>query len=194
MKFLTAVPLLSRVAAAALALVVCVPVAAAYAQPSLAELAKKEQERRKAVKTEGKVYSNKDLPVSAAPASTTAAPLPPPTPTPAEAKPAESPKAESPKIDEQKTEAWWRTRMAQAREALRRAEIFAEALQTRINGLSNDASNRDDPYQRVKIGEDRQKAVAELARVTAEAAQAKKEIADIEEEARQGGLPPGWIR
>lgn len=189
MKFLTAVPLLSRVAAAALALVVCVPVAAAYAQPSLAELAKKEQERRKAVKTEGKVYSNKDLPVSAAPASTTAAPLPPPTPTPAEAKP-----AESPKIDEQKTEAWWRTRMAQAREELRRAEIFAEALQTRINGLSNDASNRDDPYQRVKIGEDRQKAVAELARVTAEAAQAKKEIADIEEEARQGGVPPGWIR
>jgi hypothetical protein len=189
MRFLNAVPFLSRAAAAALALAVCAPATPLFAQtPSLAELAKKEQERRKAVKTEGKVYSNKDLPASAAPAGAAAA-LPPATPAPADAKP-----AEPAKVDEQKTEEWWRTRMAQAREALRRSEVFAEALQTRINALSNDASNRDDPYQRVKIGEERQKAVAELARVTAEGAQAKKEIADIEEEARQGGVPPGWIR
>ena len=73
-------------------------------------------------------------------------------------------------------------------------EAFAEALQSRINALSTDVVNRDDPYQRAKLAEDRQKAVAELSRVTAEIEQAKKELAAIDEEARQAGVPPGWLR
>ena len=47
---------------------------------------------------------------------------------------------------------------------------------------------------RAKIGDDRQKALAELQRVTTEIEQAKKEIADIEEDARKANIPPGWIR
>ena len=84
--------------------------------------------------------------------------------------------------------------MSQAREAQRRSEAFAEALQSRINGLTTDVVNRDDPYQRAKLADDRQKAVAELQRVTGEIDQAKKDIADIEEEARKANVPPGWIR
>jgi hypothetical protein len=72
--------------------------------------------------------------------------------------------------------------------------VFAEALQTRINSLSSDFVNRDDPFQRAKIGEDRDKALAELSRVKAEIVNANKQIEDIEEEARKAGVPPGWLR
>jgi hypothetical protein len=57
-----------------------------------------------------------------------------------------------------------------------------------------DFVNRDDPFQRAKIGEDRDKALAELARVKDEIARGKKGVEDIEEEARKSGVPPGWLR
>jgi hypothetical protein len=156
---------------------------------SLGDLAKKEQERRKTVPAPGKVYSNKDLPTPPEPAPPSAAGALPPAAT-ADAKP-DAPK---PAPKDEKDEAWWRERVVQAREAQRRGQAFAEALQSRINSLSTDAVNRDDPYQRAKAADDRQKAVAELSRVTAEIEQAKKDLAAIEEEARQGGVPPGWLR
>lgn len=166
-----------------------VPLVAAQ---SLGELARKEQERRKGVKAAGKVYSNKDLPKppEPEPAAGAATPLPPAVESKAETAKPEQKDDKS----EQKDEAWWRGRMMQAREAQRRGEAFAEALQSRINALSTDAVNRDDPYQRAKAAEDRQKAISELARVTSEIEAAKKEIVAIEEEARQGGVPPGWLR
>ena len=72
--------------------------------------------------------------------------------------------------------------------------MFAEALQTRINSLTSDFSARDDPYQRAQLADDRQKALAELSRVKGEIDAGTKLIAEIEEEARQAGVPPGWIR
>jgi hypothetical protein len=178
-----------RVGSAGLAVLFCLRAGAVFAQtPTLAELAQKEQERRKGLKASAaKVYSDKDLPKPAAPAVASTVPSGP-TPVPAEQKPAEA------KPDEQKDEAWWRARIGQAREAQRRAEAFAEALQSRINALSTDMVNRDDPDQRAKLGDDRQKALAELQRVTNEIEQSKKEIADIEEEARRANVPPGWLR
>jgi hypothetical protein len=81
-----------------------------------------------------------------------------------------------------------------ARETLRRNEAFADALQSRINGLTTEYVGRDDPYQRARIGEDRQKALAEQERVKSEIDAAKKLVAAIEEEARLAGVPPGWLR
>jgi hypothetical protein len=72
--------------------------------------------------------------------------------------------------------------------------VFLEALQSRVNALSADFVNRDDPYQRAKIGEDRQKALAEIDRVTREIEATKKSIDTIEEDARKAGVPPGWLR
>ena len=66
----------------------------------------------------------------------------------------------------------------QLREELRRNEMFGEALQTRINSLTNDFSSRDDPYQRARIAEDRQKAMAEMDRVKGDIELQKKKIAD----------------
>lgn len=177
---------------AGLATLFCLRAGVAVAQtPSLVELAQKEQERRKALKgSAAKVYSDKDLPKSGTPA--VASSLPPGTPTavPDEKPPETKPDEHNP----QKDENWWRNRMVQAREAQRRAEAFAEALQSRINALTTDVVNRDDPYQRAKLADDRQKALAELQRVTGEIDQAKKDIADIEEEARKANVPPGWLR
>jgi hypothetical protein len=188
-------PVSRRVFMMLLALTVGLGVAASgRAQtPSLGELAKQEQERRKTQKTPAKVYTKKDLPPSP--------PSPPPPPAGSsttapsvdESKQAEKKPVEDEKEDE-KDEAWWKNRINQVREEQRRNEMFAEALQTRINSLSTDFVNRDDPYQRAKIGEDRDKAIAELARVKADVDRAKKQIEDIEEEARKAGVPPGWLR
>jgi hypothetical protein len=169
----------------AITLVVCPVVALAQQPASLAELAKREQERRKAIKVPAKVYTDRD--VKPAPPPGDVATPPTPAPVVEEQKPKEAPK-------EQKDQAWWKARMSQVREDLRRSEMFAEALQTRINSLTADFSARDDPYQRAKIADDRQKAVAELDRVKSEAVLLKKQITDIEEEARKAGVPPGWIR
>lgn len=184
---------LRRIFAAALALIVGMA-GSLFAQsqsPSLGELARKEQERRKGQKTTGKVYTKKDLPPSP--------PAPPPSAAPApaaadETKAPEKKPGEEKEEKEEKDETWWKNRINQVREELRRNEMFAEALQTRINSLSTDFVNRDDPYQRAKIGEDRDKAIAELARVKGEIDRGKKQIDDIEEEARKAGVPPGWLR
>ena len=68
------------------------------------------------------------------------------------------------------------------------------AVQTRINSLTADFVNRDDPAQRILIERDRQKSIAELSRLTKAIADGKKSIADLGEEARRAGVPPGWLR
>jgi hypothetical protein len=84
--------------------------------------------------------------------------------------------------------------MTDARGALERSRMFAEALQSRINALTRDFYARDDPAQRGVVEADRQKAIAELGRVESEIQQQIKAIADLEEEARRAGVPPGWLR
>lgn len=187
----------SRLLSGMLVLSLASPALAPAQTPTLGELARREQERRKGIKSSDKVLTNKDLPASAqqpapAPASATGSSAPAPaagTPV-ASTTPADDKKPAS----EPRDEAWWRKRLADAREALRRNEMFLDALQTRINALAADFVNRDDPYQRAKIGDDRHKALAEMERVQADIALNKKQIEEIEEEARKAGVPPGWLR
>jgi hypothetical protein len=84
--------------------------------------------------------------------------------------------------------------MNAARTDLERTRMFAEALQTRINALTTDFVNRDDPAQRAVIEQERNKALAELARLQKDVEAKTKAIADIEDEARRAGVPPGWLR
>ena len=183
--------------------------AAARAQtPTLGEVAKKEADRRKAQPSAGKVYTNKDLPASAqapatgAPASgqQTGTPVDPVAAAtaqkPGDAKPEGEAKAEGETKPEGETkdEAWWKNRIMSTREELRRNEMFAEALQTRINALSRDYTSRDNPAQRRQIGQERAESLSELSRVKQDVERGKKQIADIEEEARKAGVPPGWLR
>jgi hypothetical protein len=165
---------------------------------SLDAVSKKEAARRKAIKTPSKVYTNDDLRGATsgssipAPAGSSAQPQPAVPPTAAAQEPAAR---KDPKVDDPtKTEAYWRGRITEAQQGLTRAQIFQEALQSRINALSTDFVNRDDPVQRSRIAADRQKALAELDRVRQEIQQYQKAIVDIQEEARRAGVPPGWLR
>ena len=182
---------------AALAALILPAVSATAQSPTLGEVARKEAERRKAQPPAGKVYTNKDLPPSAqkpttpAAAPETAQPVDPVAAAIAEQKPEE---AQPKPAGEQKDEAWWKGRMNQAREELRRNEMFGEALQSRINALTREYTNPLSAPRRRVVGEQRVEAVNELSRVAQEIERGKKQIADIEEEARQAGVPPGWLR
>jgi hypothetical protein len=183
----------------AVALVV-VGAAAASAQ-SLADVARKEEMRRKAVAGSGKVYTNDELqpepaPSGSAPAATPAPATPPAAAPPAAAgtEPQTPADGAAPSVTTPKTEAEWRKRVADERDALSRAQIFAEALQSRINVLSADFVNVDDPAKRNVVGNERQKALAELDRVKQEIQQRQKAITGIQDEARRAGVPAGWTR
>jgi hypothetical protein len=173
-----------------LALILCG--SAAVSAQSLGALARQEEERRKAVKTPGKVYTNGTLKSEPAPST-------PPTATPgtpqAPAADAANPTADAAAApDPNRTEKYWRDRVNQARETLDRAKTFADALQSRINALTADFANRADPAQRAVIGSDRDKALAELDRVNKEIQTGTKAIAGVQDEARKAGVPAGWVR
>jgi hypothetical protein len=173
--------------------------ATAWAQTPLAEVARKETERRKTVATPARVFTNADV-----------RPVPPPAPRPAAAvsapdageaagqaaeaggpgggaAPAE---AEDPRAQE----AAWRKRITDARDQVRRSTIFREALQSRINGLTTDFVARDDPHQRAQVAKQRQDSIDELERVSRDIEAGTALVAQIEEEARRAGVPPGWLR
>jgi DNA repair exonuclease SbcCD ATPase subunit len=173
------------------ALLVGTTAGSVYAQ-SLADVAKKEEERRKKAPAPAKVYTNKDL-----------SPTPPAPPPAASTTPAAPPaagkddKAAADKDKEKepaKDQAYWSGRLKVLQTQLDRDSTFADALQSKINALTTDFSARDDPAQRAVIERDRQKSIAELNRLQKAIADDKKAIADLQEEARRAGVPPGWLR
>ena len=175
---------------------------------SLADVARKEADRRKTVKEGGKVYTNKDLPNVPPPASS--APATPTVAAPDQDKPAQSEKAaqtaepagqeaggkDTDKLGSTKPKdrEYWGKRMKELRDHLDRDQTLADALQSRINALTTDFVNRDDPAKRAQVGTDRDKALAELDRLKKQIVDDKRAIADSEEEARRSGVPPGWLR
>lgn len=168
--------------------------------PTLVDVAKAEEERRKGVRKPAKVYTNTDLKPdhgTVRPATPTPAAAATPA-TPANVTPGApvvnlpgGPGSAPPPTGDQ---AFWSGRITAARAALDRSRLFAEALQSRINALATDFVNRDDPAQRAVIETDRKSALAELDRVRAEIEKQQKEIAAIEDEARRAGVPSGWLR
>lgn len=171
---------------------------------SLGEIAKKEEERRKTIKTPSKVYTNESLKRDPGSSSAPSDSAPPSTPQPASApsapaSPAATPAANAPQSDNakpqtQKDEAYWRNRISQARDQLERTKTLLDALQSRVNALATDFVNTDDPARRSVIERDRQKASAEMERLKKEIGEQTKAVASIEEEARRGGVPAGWLR
>jgi len=182
------------------AALVFIGVANVAAAQSLGDVAKKEEQRRKTVKS-GKVYTNDELkrdPTPSVPASastgTTSTPSASSTPAPATSeKKADKDGADKDSADKS-DEKTWRKRIANARESLQRSQAFADALQSQLNALSTDFVNRDDPIQRQQIAKQRDGVVAELDRVKKEVAAQTKAISDIQEEARRANVPAGWVR
>jgi hypothetical protein len=170
--------------------------AVASAQSPLADVARQEEARRKAVAGAGKVYTNEVLQPEPPPSpgsvpAATPAPAAPATPG---AKPADPAAPGAAAGGAAKTEAEWKKRIADERDALSRAQTFAEAIQTRINVLSADFVNVDDPAKREVVAADRTKALAELDRLKQEIQTRQKAIIGIQDEARKAGVPAGWVR
>jgi hypothetical protein len=171
--------------------------ASAQATKPLADVAKAEEARRKDVRKPARVYTNGSLrpDISAAVA-------PPPTaPSASSAAGNKSPSnatpsgnAATPPAGGLKDQAYWSGRMTAARTTLDRTQIFADSLQSRINALTTDFVNRDDPAQKAKIEGDRKAAMAELERVRKELDDQRKAITALEDEARRAGVPIGWLR
>jgi hypothetical protein len=174
------------------ALMLALACAASATAQSLADVARREEARRKQVKKPSRVLTNKDLRPSEVPPTPPPAATPAQTPTPEGATSAEAEVSEEEK--RQKDEQTWRQRMTDARQALERSQMYLDALKSKINALWADFIARDDPAQRGKIQTERQKALAEFDRVKGEIEANKKAIDDLEDEARRAGVPAGWLR
>jgi hypothetical protein len=172
----------------------------AYGQ-SLADVARKEEERRKAVKTPARVFTIQDVqkaggvdptaPVTAPPEGSTApAASAATTPAAAAATLPDSSKEEPPVQDE----AYWRGRFASAREKLERSTAYIDALKTQYSVLANRFVAVSDAAERGAMFAEMQKAEAEISRLQEEVGQQTQGLADLEEQARRAGVPPGWIR
>jgi hypothetical protein len=173
-------------------------VAAAVAAPalaqSLAEVARQEEARRKDIKQPAKVITNQDLKPGLQPFS---------QPAPLSADAADPAKGgdkaaagddKGGSKDPQKDQKFWVEKKKQLQQNLDRDSGYAEALQVRINALTTDFVNRDDPIQKAKIEQDRIKALAELDRLKKAIDEDKKALVTLEDDARKAGVPAGWVR
>lgn len=201
--------------AIAAGILLCVLATTPGLSAQLGSVAKKEAERRKTAPS-GKVYTNDSLSPAPEPSSA-------PATSGSDAAPAASSSSDTDKsatdksttdksaadttdkaapskqvsadpAERKKDEAEWRERIKNEREALERAKSYADALQTKINSLNTDFVNRDDPVQRAAIAAQRDKSLAEMDRLKKEIAEHTKKIADIQQDARRAGAPPGWVR
>lgn len=189
-----------RVPAVVCLAVVCAGFRIAAAQ-SLADVARAEAERRKALgSATTKIYTNDDLRSAGSaptPSDTTgAAPAAPATPdsAPAAAGGGTAPPQPPAAPDVARDEKYWRNRITVARDTLQRSQAFLDALQSHINGLWAEFTAMGDPYQRALIEKKRFEAIAEQDRVKADIARQTQAIAAIEDEARRAGVPAGWLR
>jgi hypothetical protein len=164
---------------------------------SLADVARREDARRKQQGKAVKVYTNDSLAPATPGTLTPAAPVPAAataaaTPAPASTEPTRP--ATDARPEPEKGEKYWKERIGAARAELERSKTFAAALESRIGSLTLDFVNRDDPGQRAVIEQNRQKSVAELERVQRDIAAQTKVVTGIEEEGRKAGVPAGWLR
>ena len=170
-----------------------VPLAGAQ---SLADVARQENERRKAVKEPAKTFTNEDLPN--APASSNASNAASAAPaTGAAAKPAAGTAdaaADAAQGGAAKDQKYWAGKMKALRDTLAQNQVLSDALQSRINALATDFVNRDDPSQRAVIAGENAESARRAARLKQAIVDDTKAIADLEEEARKAGVPAGWLR
>jgi hypothetical protein len=167
------------------------------AAQSLADVARKEQDRRKTIKKPSKVLTNKDLgavPVTPVPQAAPAAAgdAPPAAGDPGGTE-ADKNKPAAP-AEPAKDQAYWSGLAKGLQTKLTRDQTFAVALQSRINALTAQYTNQGDPVQQAALANDRQKSIEELNLVTKEIEDGKKAIAALQEDARRAGVPAGWLR
>ena len=177
---------------------------AAASGQSLAEVARREQARRAAIPEEQKsrVHTNDDLRDSGGLTIGATGATSPPSPKagqghderPAAGNDGGPDGSAGAAAGEVRDEAYWRARITTVQEARARAALMASALQNRADGLWAQFTATDDPAQRRVVERQRNEAIEELESTRSELERLDQEIANIGEEARRAGAPPGWLR
>lgn len=178
---------------------------AAFPQ-SLADLAKKEKERRAKLKTATKVITNEDTAKYKSGAVTTgSAPSAEKTeaaasteegasPQAGKPAPAEADASEEPRDFEGRTESYWRQTFSDARSKVKELENKADVLTLKITDLQNQFYREDDGFKQQEIQREIQKAFYEQDLNKENLEKAKQDLVDLEREARKSGALPGWYR
>lgn len=170
---------------------------AAHAQ-SLADVAKKEQERRKAIDTPAKVYTEADIQKSAPLTTAAARPAPAAEGADAGATEAGAVKAGDSKDaaggQAPKDEAAWRASLGQARDDLARSRRLLTAMEQQAVGLGIQAASAAATGQPGPDQARQQETAREIERLRAEVQKNADAVSKIEGDARASGVPPGWVR
>ena len=193
-------------------LLLFVTTSSAYSQ-SLADLAKKEKERREAVKTQVKVITNDQAAkYHQAPISTVSQPVVSDSDKLGSEKTAAEPEktaqageaaavgaAEKLMVDEPvdfqgRPESYWRQTMTDARQKVTDLENESNVLILKYNDLQNRFYREDNGFKQQEIQREMQKTIYEQDRNKENLAKARTALADLEMEARKSGALPGWIR
>ncbi|MBP1623919.1 MAG: hypothetical protein H6Q07_1939 [Acidobacteria bacterium] len=175
---------------------------AAYSQ-SLADIAKKEKERRQEIK-DSRVITDKEAEKYRSQPSAASTQEQPGAKEDAVAdkkaaegsgvKKSEEAEPDEPVDFQGRPESYWRKTMAEAREKVANLENEANAIVARISTLQTQFYNEDDGFKREGIGRDLNKSYYEQDKNKEELAKAKEILLDLEKEARKSGALPGWIQ
>jgi len=156
-------------------------------QSSAAEAARKAREQKKTAPKASKVFTNDNLASAGGGVSVVGTVAPP-------EKPQEEAKG-TPTAAKEKGEAYWRARFAEARSKLSQAEKELDILQRELNLLQ--VQYYSDPnkalrqqFDRSEINNHRKK----IADKQAEVQQLRQALSDLEDQLRQAGGPPAWVR
>ncbi len=189
----------------AMAAALTLTLAATAAAQSLADLAKKEKERRQKVTSDAPVITNSDTSRYAGGAVTTQS-QPPDSGKPGEKEEAGEqgveegvkPKADKPSDDEPmdlfgRPESFWRQTLADARKKVRDLEDESRVLQLRITDLQNRFYREDSGFRQQELQREINKAFYEQDLNKQNLARARSDLQQLEVEARKSGALPGWI-
>lgn len=185
--------------AAAVGLLILLFSAAGFSQ-SLADLAKKEKERRAQLQAAGKTITEADALKSKGGAVSTAQPSE--IRAPAAGEPAEAStgtaagqQAGDEPLDFQgRPESYWRQTMAEARGLVASLENERNVLILRLNELQTKFYQEADGFKQQQIQQEIQKTLYAQDLNKSELAKAQKQLQDLETEARKSGALPGWLK
>jgi hypothetical protein len=155
----------------------------AYSQ-SVADIARRERERQKAAKSSVVIIGSGTTSAKTVSPGAAAAPS------------ASTPTGTTGPVDRNgHDEKYWRARFQQARDEGRRADERVKLLNLKMNQLNTEMLRQSDIYNREnRIGPEMTATRKEIDEAQRDSDQAKKKIADLEDELRKSGGQPGWAR
>ena len=176
---------------AAFVLLVAVPVV--VGAQSLGEVAKRQEEKKKkSSKPPSKVYTEEDLKKARESGSGTVNVLP------------EIGSSSTPAASEQPAgsetaphdENYWRAEATRRREAVKVADSRVQMLEAQVAGLRSDMSptNTQDPNRLQNQDRELRQAQDNLETARRDLDAARQALANLDDEARRAGVPPGWVR